>query len=114
MKILLVYADAEAGPELATDLEGSGHEVRWVPDSSPEHMSVRDATPEAIVASVEGDADEALAAVRALRAQKIYRAVPVLFTGNDEEGLAAALSDFPKASFARKDTLHTALASMAS
>ena len=114
MKILLVYADEEAGPALVADLEDSGHDVRWVPNSDPEHMSVRDTTPEAIVACVEQDAGAAIEAVAALRKQKLFRNVPVLFTGTDESGLEAAMSDFPKASFARKDTLQTALASMSS
>lgn len=115
MRILLVHlGGAQTGPE--DDLHGIlrdfGHDVRLVTDESTPPESWRDFHADVLVARLETDAARALDFLSEVTSKPPLVGAPILVTGRNELAIIAARRRFPEASFARLDTVPTALASM--
>lgn len=111
MRILVVNFDAESAAVLVSDLDDLGHQVQYLDGPLPA-AAAPDSVPDVIVACLGEPSEQALGTVALLAEHALYRHVPLLFTGTDENGLAAARERFPRANFARRDMLGPALASM--
>lgn len=112
MKILLVHLGGSADDELAAALREYGHDVRVASNADDGDAPWEDYRPGALVARLEADTAQCLDLVAAIAARPGLGSVPILVTGGNELAVTAARRRFPDASFARLDTVQTALASL--
>lgn len=114
MRVLVVDPDAAAADELAAELTDSGYEsFAWGAAAAPAALEwAREGRPAVVVCLLTAAADEALGRLAELLDAKLARVSGLLFCGEDAEGLERARVAYPSASFARRRTLHTAIASL--
>ncbi len=109
MHIHLVQPDEASARALADDFEELGHDVE-VDESTA--ADVPDGTPDALVVCLDAAPETALERAAVLAERRRLRSVPLLFAGGTEHWLTEAQRRFPRASFARMDVLHNAVASL--
>jgi len=107
MKILLLHLDAPRREELAVSLRDDGHDVTAV-SAAPSPPF----TPDVFVVCLEASPQRTLDFAAKIGAGAKVQAASILFVGGTPAALAEAQRRFPTASFARLDSLSTALASM--
>ena len=112
MKILLVHLGDTDGRELAASLEESANDLRIVSHLDQARTPWTGWRPDVVVALLAADSAKALDLVDALLSQRPLVGAPLLVTGGNELAITAARRRFPEASFARLDTVETALASI--
>jgi len=115
MRILLVHlGGAQSAPEddLHAILRDFGHDVRLVTDENGPPDAWEGFHADVLVARLETDSARALDFLSDLTSKPPLVGAPILVTGRNELAIIAARRRFPEASFARLDTVQTALASM--
>ena len=112
MKILLVQLDASDDDPLTAGLNETGHDLRIVATAAEARTPWGEWRPDVIVARLEAESARTLDLVESLVAQRPLAGAPLLVTGGNELGITAARRRFPEASFARLDSVETALASI--
>ena len=112
MKILLVHLGGAEGDELTASLAESSNDVVVVSGLGDARTPWTGWRPDVVVALLEADSAKALDLVEALLTQRPLAGAALLVTGGNELAITAARRRFPDASFARLDSVETALASI--
>jgi DNA-binding response OmpR family regulator len=113
--IYLVQPDDAIARELQASCEESGYHARRVNDADPDAVrALGDDRPDAVLVSLDGDADTTLDLVVELAQRRRLRGVPLVFCGGTQDALNRAQDRYPRASFARRDVLMNVLASLRS
>jgi hypothetical protein len=107
MNVILLHLDEACRDQMAAELRDDGHHVRAV----SEETGSSDA-PDVLVVCLDVQAQRTLDLAARVGADCGVQAASILFVGGSPAALSEAQRRFPKASFARSDSLSTALASM--
>jgi chemotaxis response regulator CheB len=93
-------------------MRDTGHTVRVAGAAADADLPWTDFHPDVVVARLESESAAGLDLLERILAKRPLIGAPLLVTGGNELALEAARRRFPEASFARLDTLTTALASI--
>jgi len=107
MKILLLHLDPASREVLAETIRDDGHDVTAVSAAPSQPF-----TPDVFVVCLDAAPQRALDFAAKIGAGAGVAVASILFVGGPPAALAEAQRRFPNASFARIDSLPTALASM--
>ena len=108
MNILVLHLDPHELEVLAASIADDGHDVTAV--SAPAPVPV---PPDVVVVCLDAEPQRTLDLAARIGADAKVEVASILFVGGTQSALKEAQRRFPTASFARLDTLRTALASMA-
>lgn len=108
MRVMLVHLDPAAAERLLESLRDDGHEVTLV--VTPPGAST--SPPDVVVVCLDAQPQRTLDLAARIATATQTPAPSLLFAGGTPSALQEAQRRFPKASFARLDSLSTALASM--
>ena len=108
MKVLLLHLDPSERDALAASIADDGHDVTAV--SAPVPIPV---PPDVVMVCLDTEPQRTLDLAARIGADAHVEVASILFVGGTQAALKEAQRRFPTASFARIDTLRTALASMA-
>src|SRR5688572_324909 len=111
MNVLLLHLDAPAAAAMAQQLEDDGHSLTLACDTAAA-LAARPPSPHVLVVCLDAQPQRTLDLAARLGAGTEVPTQQILFVGGSSASLGEAQRRFPKASFARLDSLSTSLASM--